>query len=157
MQYRVLGYYLMCLSPIVSIILWLLVGHFIIFELSPHYDYLFPIFWYIGESVFIIAVQLCGIILYMIGYKRRELEDFPLLLVSGILLTLWGAFASFLVLGFYNHFMWWITQPGRRAITIWDNLQYATWGLEGLLWIASGITIIATDIHERMAQNRTYT
>lgn len=54
----------------------------------------------------------------------------------------------------YNEFMDWISQPFRREITIWDNVEYATVALKGLLWIASGLIFIVTDLHPRKEKCR---
>jgi hypothetical protein len=105
--------------------------------------------WHIGVNVLIVGIQVSGIILYLVGYRRKELGDFPSLPFAAILLSLWGVLISYAAFASYNEFMHWISQPFRREITVWDNVEYATAALKGLLWIASGLIFIFTDLHPR--------
>lgn len=136
-RYEAIGYYLVCSSPFVSILL-LLFGAYLGY-LGLAHNYLLPIMWQIGFNVSIMALEASGILLYFIGYKRKEKEDFPLLLVSGLLLILWGLLASFFIYLFYMDFLEWANQPSVRAIIVWDNLEYATWEIKGFLWIVAGL------------------
>jgi len=145
-RYQYAGYCAVCLSPSVSIILLTFGGYFVY---GPHLDFLLPIMWHIRVNVLTIGIQVSGIILYLIGYRKKELEDFPSLPFATILLSLWGIFVIYATLVSYNEFMDWISQPFRREITIWDNIEYATGALKGLLWIASGLIFIVTDLHPR--------
>ena len=146
MRYQFAGYYAICLSPLVSIFLLIFRGYFVY---EPHLDFLVPIVWHIGVNVLVVGVQLFGIILYLIGYWKKELVNFPSLPFSAILLFLWGVVVSYAALVSYNEFMDWISQPFRREITVWDNMEYATVAVKGLLWIASGLTFIVTDLYLR--------
>jgi multisubunit Na+/H+ antiporter MnhB subunit len=112
-------------------------------------DFLVPIMWHIGVNVLTAGIQVSGLILYLIGYRKKELADFRSLPFSAILLILWGVIVSYFAVVLYNEFMNWISQPFRREITIWDKVEYATMALKGLLWLASGLIFIVTALHPR--------
>jgi len=114
----------------VSIILLIFGGSFVY---GPHQSFLLPILWHVGVNVFVIGIQFFGIVLYLIGYRKNELVDFRSLPFSAILLTLWGVLVSYTAFVSYNLFMDWVSQPFRREITVWDNVEYATVALKGLL------------------------
>lgn len=131
-----------------SITLAILGGYFVY---GPHLDFLVPIMWHIRVNILTGGIQVFGLILYLVGYRKNELADFPSLPFSVILLILWGVIVSYAALVSYNEFMDWISQPFRREITIWDNMEYATTALKGLLWIALGLVFIVTDLHPRIS------
>ena len=146
MRYQTIGYYTVCLSPLVSILLWAFGDpNFLARPYSVHY--LLSIMWHIGVNLLIIGVQVCSIVLYLMGYRksRMEAKGAPFILLSSILLILWGLFISYLAVALYNNLVQWTLEPYTRELTIWDNIEYATWGLKGLLWIAAGLIFLATE------------
>jgi hypothetical protein len=128
----------------VSIFL-LLFGAFFVYSGFGH-SYSLPTMWQTAVNISIIGIGASGTLLYIVGYRKGELEDFPLLLVSGIFLILWGLVVSYFTVLLYNDFLDWAMQPFTRAVTLWDNLEYATWEIKGLLWIVAGLTFIITDL-----------
>jgi len=145
MGYRTIGYYTLCLSPLMSFLLWVFGDPS--FLARPRYvDYLLSIEWHIGANILIIGVQVCGIVLYLVGDRKRATEPrkLPFIMLSGILLILWGFFTSYMVVTLYNDLVTWTMSPYTRELTIWDNIEYATWELKSLLWITSGLVFITT-------------
>lgn len=93
---------------------------------------------------------MCGIVLYLVGYRKVKSKQVPFIELSSILLIYWGLLVSWFVVSFWNsEVLPWSMEPGVRELTIWDHLQFATWGLKGLLWIASGLIFIATSLIQR--------
>jgi hypothetical protein len=144
MRYLRIGYITVFFTPLLAIIVWLLVYWSLRFY---NYDWLFPIMVQIGENMSIIGVQMFGLILCLLGIKKGEripfkASDIFLILASDVLLILWGALAIWWGIGGYGEL---------RNLTIWDYMAYATFVIEGLLWISSSIIFIAT-AYERSAE-----
>jgi len=114
--------------------------------MGTSYGWLLPIIVFTGVHTLVISIQVCGIILYLVGYKKEKVESKQAPFIGfSILLILWGLLVSWFAIGFYNHeVIPWSMLPSVRELTIWDHLQFATWTLKGLLWIASGLIFIVT-------------
>ena len=143
MGYLSTGYYTVCLSPLFSMFVYIFASTLI----GTNYGWLLPIIVFTGVHALIIGIQACGIILYLVGCKKERVEyrQVPFTLFFSILLILWGLLVSWFAIGFYNHeLIPWSMLPGVRELTIWDHLEFATWTLKGLLWIASGLIFTVT-------------
>ena len=129
------------LSPLFSLFLWL-------YALPRVYsDYLQPIMWHTGIHITIIAVQVCGLILYFIGYKSRGPSSFGcvgVIMFINALLVLWGLLTIWFALGWYNSLLEWSMEPETRELIIWDHMQHGTWILKGVLWAVIGMTFMIT-------------
>ncbi|MGB9134501.1 MAG: hypothetical protein WCC63_02790 [Candidatus Bathyarchaeia archaeon] len=106
----------------------------------------------------VVFVQVFGLALYLMGYVRAfkgktEFERVPLAWLFGVPLVLWGFFVSCTVIGMYNEMLEWAKAPDVRGLVIWDHLYYATMGLNGLLWIASGAIFIITSFIQNHSTN----
>jgi len=97
-------------------------------------------------NLFIIGIQVFGMVLYLVGYRKKETKPkgVPFMLVLGVLLVLWGLLASYLTIVLYNDLVQWTLEPYTRELEIWDVIEYATFGLKSLLLVASGLLFIAT-------------
>ena len=142
MGYLSVGYYTVCLSPLFSMLVYISASTL----MGTSYGWLLPIIVFTGVHTLVIGIQVCGIILYLVGYKKEKVESKQIPFIGfSILLILWGLLVSWFAIGFYNHeVIPWSMLPSVRELTIWDHLQFATWTLKGLLWIASGLIFIVT-------------
>jgi hypothetical protein len=132
------GYHTICLSPVFSLSVYLVV--YVLFSRIT-FDWLFQIILSTMTYILVIAVQVCGLILCFVGYRKNESVPFKLIL--SIILVLWGSFMILWSLGWYSKLLEWSRLPDVRSLTIWDNMEYATSVVMGLLWIASGLVFTA--------------
>lgn len=91
--------------------------------------------------VSVVIVQVCGLILCFVGYRKNESVSFNLIL--NIFLILWGSLVTWWALVWYAELLEWSSMQGVRSLTIWDHAEYATSALRGLLWISSGLVFTA--------------
>ena len=121
MGYLSKGYYTVCLSPVFSIIVYLVVT-WLFWRTS--FDWLTQIVLPTVTDISVITVQVCGLILCFVGYRKNESVSFNLIL--NILLILWGSFVTFWAMGWYGGLLTWSSLPGVRSLTIWDHAEYTT-------------------------------
>jgi hypothetical protein len=138
MRYLTVGYYVICLSPLLSIF----------FYFSPKLLGRGSC-GYLGLQTLVIFVQVCGVVLYVVGHRTTELSSktAPYILSSGILLILWGLFITWYVITAYD----WMLRlySYKMDFTFCGQGVYVAEGLKGLLWIASGLMLTVTHIiHE---------
>jgi hypothetical protein len=58
---------------------------------------------------------------------------------------MWGIFTIlFATCFYYGELLPWSMEPGVRALTVWDHLEYATWGLTGFLGGLSGLLFLVS-------------
>jgi hypothetical protein len=130
MRYLTVGYYLIVLSPVLSLLL------------------LAAARARVEVTSLIIGVQVCGMILYLVGYRKpSKPSETPHILLSGIFLILWGLLIAWYLIAWYNfHITHCLPE---KPLTFWDNINSALYVLKGLLWVASGLMLIITRIiHE---------
>jgi hypothetical protein len=99
-------------------------------------------------NISIVVLWIIGIALYIDGYVRKETTDAEakvILLFSGLLIP-WGVFTYLFVSGFYSDLIDWSMNPGVRALTVWDYMEYWTWELKAILWIGTGLLLIVTSL-----------
>ncbi len=101
----------------------------------------------------IVALLIIGIALYMYGYLRREATDAEakVTLLIGFFLILWGVFTYLIASGFYNDAIVGSMNPGVRALTMWDYMEYWTWELKGILGIGTGLLLAVTSLTKMYA------
>ena len=137
MRYLTVGYYAIALSPLLSLLLiYLVLADFI------HPSRALGV----GVTALIISVQICGMILYLVGYRKpsKPSETPPLILLAGIFLIIWGLLIAWYIIAWYNfHITHYLPE---KPLTFWDNMNYALYVLKGLLWVASGLMLIITRI-----------
>ena len=91
----------------------------------------------------IIVVQICGMILYLIGYRKPSKIP-PYFLLGGVFLIFWGFLVAWYIITSYNfHTMYYLPE---KPLTFLDNVNYAAYVLKGLLWVASGLMLTITRI-----------
>ncbi len=136
------GYILILLTPALS----LLVLTLVVLALVGTQNYLLPIMLVTGSHTSVTALLIIGITLYMYGYLKREATDAEakMILLFSFFLILWGVLTYLFASGFYSNLIDWSTNPGVRALTIWDYMEYWTWELKGILWIGTGLLLIVT-------------
>lgn len=132
MGYLLKGYLVVCLSPVLSVLLYFLIG-----SLWMTIDWFLSIVLYTLVQVSVICIQMLGLALCLIGIRRKEHIPFNTLL--NVFLALWGIFTIAVAIVFYSMTLQWSSQPGVRSLTVWDYLEYATWAVKGLLWVLAGI------------------
>ena len=153
MRYLTIGYYTVCFSPLLSMLVYLCASKLLV---GRNYGWLLPIIVFTGVHLFVMSVQVCGIVLYIVGYRNEKLESkqMPLVPLFSMLLILWGVLVSWFAVGFYySELIPWSRLSGVRELTIWDHLQFASWALKGLLWIASGLIFIVTSQFQNSSMN----
>jgi len=126
------GYYTICLSPIVSIILSQVVRS--LFYGTEFTKYLQGSL--ILYAIPTLAIQAFGIALCLVGLALHESMHMGLVHeIANIILLLWGMLATFSG--------WWaygITSTHPQYISQHAEMEYdATLTLMGLLWVASGL------------------
>jgi hypothetical protein len=86
--------------------------------------------------------------MYMYGYMRGGATDTErkVILLFSFFLVLWGVLTYLFASGFYRDLIDWSMNPGVRALTVWDHLEYWTWELKGILWIGTGLLLIVTSL-----------
>jgi len=131
MRYLTVGYYVIVLSPLLSLLLLAVARA------------------RVGVTVLIIGVQICGMILYLVGYRKpsKPSETPPHTLLSGVFLIIWGLFIAWWLIAWYNfHITHYLPE---KPLTFWSKVGSALYVLKGLLWVASGLVLIITRvIHE---------
>ena len=92
----------------------------------------------------IIGIQICGMILYLVGYRKTSSlsEPPPHVLLSGVFLVVWGFLIAWWIISWYNfHIKYYLPE---KPLSFWDNMNCAAYALKGLLWVASGLMLIIT-------------
>lgn len=142
-----LGYYIICLSPLLSLLLLFMS------TLTSGVPLLVNVKRAAMIHTTIIAIQLAGLILYISGLalyllrRRNQLAKPKFLLnpiIISIVLVIWGIFTSIWAYTWDINLLLWSGGEGNRELTVWDHMQYFTWILKGLIWIIAGLVILAT-------------
>lgn len=109
-------------------------------------NYPLPIIVVAASNASVVVLLIIGIALYIYGYLRREATDAEakVILLFSFFLIPWGVFTYLSASGLYISDIVWSMNPGVRALTIWDYMEYWTWELKGILWIATGLLLIVT-------------
>jgi hypothetical protein len=144
MGYLYRGYWLVCLSPIVS------------FALIPLWGISHGIRgnWFLEAVVLtliqvsVIIIQVLGLTFCFVGIRKNEYIHFYI--IPNVLLILWGCFTIWLARGLYGDLLTWSRDPQVRSLTILDHLQYVTWALKGLLWVLAGVIFSAILCDQRL-------
>jgi hypothetical protein len=106
-------------------------------------------------NVSILVIWIIGMALYLYGYVRREATDAEatVILLFSFLLIPWAVFTYLFASELYNATVIRIINPGTgelnpgmSPLTMWDHLEYSTWELKAIVWIASGFVLIATSL-----------
>lgn len=116
-----------------------LIGFWVSWRTS--FDWLTQIILATMVYISVIIIQVCGLILCLVGYRKNESVPFNLIL--NIFLILWGSFVTWWAMVWYGELLEWSSMPGVRSLTVWDHAEYAASALRGLLWIASGLFLTA--------------
>jgi len=139
MGYLSKGYYTICLSSVLSSVLFvILMFNSAVLETELEQ----PVF--LGMNISIISIQACGIVLCVIGYRKHEtIESLSLLLsvVLTVLLILWG---SFIVCMVSNYVFLWKTYE--KLMLMRKTVQFAAyvaWAIKGTIGLISGLTFTA--------------
>jgi len=135
MGYLSKGYYTICLSPVVSIILYLIIRPLVYGRALT--EFLQALF--IGQVILTIGIQVCGIALCLVGWALNESMHMGIVHeIANIILLLWGMLSTF-----YSWFRYSIASTHPQYITQHAEMEFdATSALMGLLWIASGLFFI---------------
>jgi hypothetical protein len=143
------GYILILLTPFLSFAVILEVGK----ALTESQNYLLPVMLITELNASIVALLIIGIALYMYGYLRREARDAEakVTLLISFFLILWGVFTYLIASGFYNDLIVRSMNPGTRALTIWDYMEYWTWELKGILGTGTGLLLAVTSLTKMYA------
>lgn len=147
MDSKNLGYYLICVSPLISLlVMWSVFTGIAGYIISNRwmYDWRFPLFVMTFANASIVGLQACGLLLYLIGYRRTKEKLARTLFTKLIALSLvvWGLMVSwFMYTIYYHEVILWSMEPGVRELIFWDHLEFATWILKGVLWVIAGVVI----------------
>lgn len=142
MRYLTLGHNIMVSSPLLS---------FLFFALARGQADATGLIM----TMSIIGVQICGMILYLVGYRKssNQSETPPHVLLSGVFLTVWGFLIAWYLITWHNfHITYYLPE---KPLTFWDNMNYAAYVLKGLLWVASGLMLIITRISKTFRVHQT--
>ena len=134
MGYLSKGYYTICLSPVVSIILYYIISS--LFHGRDLIERLQVLL--IGEVIPTIGIQVCGIVLCLLGWALNESMPMGIVhKIANIILLLLGMLVTFI-----NWFGYGL-EVSHPQLSLHSVMEfYATRALMGLLWIASGLFFI---------------
>ena len=150
MDSQELGYYLICVSPLMSLlVVWIVfssIGGYMFYFISNQleFDWRIPLFGMTLANAFVNGFQVCGLLLYLNGYRRKKEKLARSLFTKLIAVSLivWGIIVSWFMYTFYYHeVILWSLEPGTRELIIWDHLEFATWIFKGVLWVIAGVAI----------------
>ncbi|MGD8545918.1 MAG: hypothetical protein PVH12_07060 [Candidatus Bathyarchaeota archaeon] len=121
-----LGYYLICFSPILSLLLLALAGGI-------------PTYLVIVTKIHtsIIVIQLLGLTLYLLGTIKQLAR--PSALFTSILLVIWGSCTSLWAWTWMGYRMEEVSVEIIRLYTV----IHSVWMIKGVLWIIAGLVILA--------------
>jgi len=137
MRYLTVGYYITVLSPLLSLLLLAVARA------------------RVGVTALIIGVQVCGMILYLVGYKKpsNPSETPPLILLGGVFLIILGLLIAWYLIAWYNfHITHYLPE---KPLTFWSKVDSVLYVLKGLLWVASGLMLIITRIIHELRRRKT--
>jgi hypothetical protein len=137
MRYLTVGYNILVFSPLLSLLLLLVARA------------------RVEVTALIIGVQICGMILYLVGYRKSSnpSETPPHALWSGVFLVVWGFLIAWHLNTWHNfHITYYLPE---KPLSFWDNMNYAAYVLKGLLWVASGLMLIITRISKTFRVRQT--
>ncbi len=137
MRYLTLGYNLTVSSPLLSLLVLLVARASV------------------EVTALIISVQICGMILYLVGYRKpSNPSEIPRhILLSGVFLVIWGLLITWYIITWYNfHIEYYLPE---KPLTFWQNANYTLYVLKGLLWVASGFMLIITCISQTFRVHHT--
>jgi len=142
MGYLAKGYWIVYLSPVLSLLLFF----FFAGSFSFAFDWYSSLVFFASIQILVICVQVLGITFCLIGFRKNEplLFSMPVSIFLSILLALWGGFTILIALGFYQDLLRWSSMPEVRSLIVWDYLLYVAWGLKGLLWVLAGMAFTIT-------------
>jgi uncharacterized membrane protein YidH (DUF202 family) len=169
-RHRMLGSYLIFLSPIVSIVLvlgpvrW---AQEFLFNArgQQELEFLFyPAIVHSAANLAAIAILTVGLGLFAIHASQdkriNEIKDNRPIIFLSWLLVLWGIIVAFVGLLGYEHLLQWASDPYRRPLSAWEYLEYVTWMLKGSLWAVSGLFLVrafgvrfSKYVHEILSHN----
>jgi hypothetical protein len=134
MGYLSKGYYTICLSPVVSIILYYIISS--LFHGRDLIEFLQRLL--IGEVIPTIGIQVCGIVLCLLGWALHESMPMGIVhKIANIILLLLGMLVTFI-----NWFQYGLAVSHPQLIIHSEMEFHVTSALMGLLWIASGLFFI---------------
>lgn len=137
MRYLTVGYNILVFSPLLSLLLLLVARA------------------RVEVTALIIGVQICGMILHLVGYRKSSnpSETPPHVLWSGVFLVVWGFLIAWYLNTWHNfHITCYLPE---KPLSFWDNMNYAAYVLKGLLWVASGLMLIITSISKTFRVRQT--
>jgi hypothetical protein len=139
MGYSSFGYYLICLSPVLALILYLGVSlpsvGILVFVGVPFLVFL------IGVVIPTVSVDVIGFVLYLFGYRKNE--SMPFSLGLNIFLVLWGILVTFYAGAMYGALLDW-ANLAQVTVTIYNHPEIVTYtalAIMGLLWINFGVAL----------------
>jgi hypothetical protein len=141
-RYFRVGYFLVLLTPVLSLLaLALLPG--IIDSLGANEGVTLS-----AWNLSILVIWTIGITLYLNGYLRREttVADAKMILLFSILLIPWAVLTYLFASGLYTATVVRVMNPGFSPLTLWDRLEFWTWEFKAIVWIGSGLLLMATSL-----------
>jgi uncharacterized membrane protein len=108
----------------------------------------------IALNASIMLLSIIGITLYIYGYIKRESTntEAKLILLLSFFLLFWAVLTCLVASGLYNDDIQWSMNPGIRALTIWDYMEYLTWELKAITWIGTGLLLAVTSFMKLLAR-----
>lgn len=138
MGYLSKGYYLICLSPIIALVLFFFIYIGSLQGSSPYVSP--PVQTFLFEvAIPVIAVQIGSLSLCLLGSGLHESMHMGIVHeIANIILLLWG-----MVVTWYSWFAYGMALSHPQYINQYNGVEaYASIALIGLLWIVSGIFFI---------------
>jgi hypothetical protein len=107
MRYLTVGYRFIVFSPLLSLLLLVVARA------------------QVGVTASIIGVQICGMILYLIGYRKpsKPFETPPHVLLSGIFLIIWGLLIAWYIITWHNFHILLFSDDYRTDTYLMDTID----------------------------------
>jgi len=144
------GYYIVCLSPVFSLIVMATLPFLWSWERA---NWLLPMISFALIQILVICIQISGLFLCLFGYKKKE--PMPFKFAMNVFLVLWGILVVNWAWFFYNDTLEWSRNPGMRSLIIWDYLEFETWAVKGLLWVVSGLIFMSAQLIREIRKTKT--
>jgi hypothetical protein len=135
MGYVSKGFCIICLSPVVSIILYVIFSS--LARGRAFTEFLQVLL--IGQVIPTIGIQVCGIVLCLLGrVKNESLPKGIVPKIANVILLLWGILVTF-----YSWIEYGLAVSHPQYVSQYQEIEFSRISaLMGLLWIASGIFFI---------------
>ena len=140
MGYFSKGYNVICLSLLLHLVIYIIVISLLIG--TARMEFYSRMFTWL--QILMVCIQLCGILLCLLGYRRSETISSQIFVNA--LFIVWGSLEVYLMAWNYSS----LSPYQTRNLTLWDYATTLTRALKGFIWIASGLVFTAISLSKKL-------